>query len=473
MMVFTESIYPRRGWSFGLNRGIINPMSLSQLPSINRLLSDDRLAGLPHALAKRAAREVVDEARAAVLDGAEVPLDLAERAHARAQLLQVGQLRRVINATGIVIHTNLGRAPMAAEAVDAVSAVAGGYCNLEMELESGKRGGRLAGITSHTVALTGGEDAIVVNNCAAAVMLCLTALAQGKEVLVSRGELVEIGGSFRVPEIISAGGARLVEVGTTNRTRAADFEQAIGPDTAMILRVHPANFKQVGFTERAPRDELVALGRARGIPVVEDLGSGMLGGVLSLAGSPMPGGLDEHVDRAIADGMDLVTFSGDKLLGGPQSGLIVGRADLVAKLRRHPVYRAVRLDKMSLAALETTLRLIREGRDVDIPVRRMLAQTREECGELAAKLAAAIPGATVESDVGFSGGGALPGEGIPTAVVAIRGGDVEARAAALRHGDPPIVARVARDALVVDPRTLLPGDMERLIERLNGVISAS
>ena len=291
--------------------------------------------------------------------------------------------------------------------------------------------------------------------------------------LVSRGELVEIGGSFRVPEIISAGGARLVEVGTTNRTRAADFEQAIGPDTAMILRVHPANFKQVGFTERAPRDELVALGRARGIPVVEDLGSGMLGGVLSLAGSPMPGGLDEHVDRAIADGMDLVTFSGDKLLGGPQSGLIVGRADLVAKLRRHPVYRAVRLDKMSLAALETTLRLIREGRDVDIPVRRMLAQTREECGELAAKLAAAIPGATVESDVGFSGGGALPGEGIPTAVVAIRGGDVEARAAALRHGDPPIVARVARDALVVDPRTLLPGDMERLIERLNGVISAS
>ena len=265
-------------------------------------------------------------------------------------------------------------------------------CNLEMELESGKRGGRLAGITSHTVALTGGEDAIVVNNCAAAVMLCLTALAQGKEVLVSRGELVEIGGSFRVPEIISAGGARLVEVGTTNRTRAADFEQAIGPDTAMILRVHPANFKQVGFTERAPRDELVALGRARGIPVVEDLGSGMLGGVLSLAGSPMPGGLDEHVDRALADGMDLVTFSGDKLLGGPQSGLIVGRADLVAKLRRHPVYRAVRLDKMSLAALESTLRLIREGGMRTFPFD---AQPRPELSALAAQLAAAIPGATV------------------------------------------------------------------------------
>ena len=472
MMVFTESIYPHRGWSFDVNRGIINQMSLSQLPSINRLLSDARLADLPHALAKRAAREVVDEARAAVRGGADVPADLAERAHARAQLLQVGRLRRVINATGIVIHTNLGRAPMAPEAVDAVSAVAGGYANLEMELESGKRGGRLAGIKAHATALTGAEDAIVVNNCAAAVMLCLTALAQGKDVLVSRGELVEIGGSFRVPEIISAGGARLVEVGTTNRTRVADFERAIGPDTAMILRVHPANFKQVGFTERAPRDGLVALGRAKGVPVVEDLGSGMLGGVLSLAGAPMPGGLDEHVDRAIADGMDLVTFSGDKLLGGPQSGLIVGRTEFVAKLERHPVYRAVRLDKMSLAALETTLRLIREGRDYDIPVRRMLGQTQEECRSLAVQIAAAVPGASVESDVGFSGGGALPGEGIPTEVVAIRGGDVEAWAAALRHGDPPIVARVARDALVVDPRTLLPGDMERLIERLNGVISA-
>jgi L-seryl-tRNA(Ser) seleniumtransferase len=471
MMVFTDSIYPQRGWSFGLIGGIINPMSLSQLPSINRLLSDARLSTLPHALAKRAAREVVDEAREAVRAGASVPDDLAERAHARAQLLQVGQLRRVINATGIVIHTNLGRAPLAPEAVDAVSAVAGGYSNLEMELASGQRGGRLAGVNAHTLALTGAEAAVAVNNNAAAVMLCLTALAQGKDVLVSRGELVEIGGSFRVPEIVSAGGARLIEVGTTNRTRAADFEKAIGPDTAMILRVHPANFKQVGFTERAPRDELVALGKATGVPVVEDLGSGLVGGALSLAGTPMPGGLDEHVSQAISGGMDLVTFSGDKLLGGPQAGLVVGRADLIERLRRHPVYRAVRLDKMSLAALETTLRMIREGRENDIPVRAMLGQTQEECRALADQIVAAVPGASVESDVGFSGGGALPGEGIPTAVVAIRGGDVEAWAAALRHGDPPIVARVARDALVVDPRTLLPGDMERLIDRLNGVIS--
>ena len=235
-------------------------MTLAQLPSINRLLNDSRLAGLPHALAKRAAREVVDEARAVLRAGGKVPEDLAAEAEARAHLLQVSQLRQVINATGIVIHTNLGRAPMAQEAVQAVVSVAEGYSNLEMKLDTGSRGGRLDGVIGHALALTGAEAALAVNNTAAAVMLALTALAQGKEVLVSRGELVEIGGSFRVPEIVSAGGAKLVEVGTTNRTRAADFERAIGPETAMILRVHPANFKQVGFTERASRAELVALG---------------------------------------------------------------------------------------------------------------------------------------------------------------------------------------------------------------------
>ncbi len=448
-------------------------MSLSQLPSINRLLSDDRLAKLPHALAKRAAREVVDEARSIVRQGGALPDDLAGQAHARAQLLRMGRLRPVINATGIVIHTNLGRAPMAPEAVQAVAEVAGGYSNLEMELETGERGGRLAGVIGHTMALTGAEAAVAVNNNAAAVMLCLTALAQGRDVLVSRGELVEIGGSFRVPEIVSAGGSRLIEVGTTNRTRTADFARAINENTAMILRVHPANFKQIGFTERASRAELVALGRETGVPVVEDLGSGLLGGMLSLAGAPMPGGLDEHVDRAIDEGVDLVTFSGDKLLGGPQAGLVVGRRDLVERLRKHPVYRAVRLDKMTLAALETTLRMVREGREEEVPVRRMLGQTASACEAMASEIAALVPGAMVEADVGFSGGGALPGEGIPSAVVAIRGGDVVGWAEALRQGEPAIVARVARDALVVDPRTLLPGDQERLIERLNAVISGA
>jgi len=447
-------------------------MSLSQLPSINLLLSDSRLAALPHALAKRAAREVVDEAREVLLAGGELPEDMAGRAEARAQLLSVGRLRRVINATGIVIHTNLGRAPMADEVVTAVSEVAGGYSNLEMVLDSGARGGRLEGVIEHTLALTGAEAAVAVNNNAAAVMLALTALAEGKEVIVSRGELVEIGGSFRVPEIVSAGGARLIEVGTTNRTRVADFERAITPNTAMILRVHPANFKQVGFTERADRREMVALGAERGIPVVEDLGSGLLGAPLSLAGTPMPGGLDEHVHQVISEGMDLVTFSGDKLLGGPQAGIVVGKADLIAKLRRHPVYRAVRLDKMSLAALEVTLRMFREGREEQIPVRAMLGRTPQECEALGQQIVDQVPGAVFEPDVGFSGGGALPGEGVATTVVAIRGGDVEAWSTALRRGSPPIVARVARGALVVDPRTLLPGDVERLIDRLNGVISA-
>ena len=448
-------------------------MSLAQLPSINRLLSDERLEGIPRALAKRAAREVVDEARTVVRNGGAVPDDLAAAAAARAHLLQVGSLRRVINATGIVIHTNLGRAPMAPEVVDAVASVAGGYSNLELVLETGGRGGRLAGVADHSVALTGGEAALAVNNCAAAVMLALTALAQGKEVLVSRGELVEIGGSYRVPEIVSAGGAKLVEVGTTNRTRVADFERAITPETAMILRVHPANFKQVGFTERASRADLVALGAERGIPVCEDLGSGLLGSEMSLGGLAMPGGLDDHVRRVVADGVDLVMYSGDKLIGGPQAGIIVGKTRWIERLRAHPVYRAVRLDKMSLVALETTLRMIREGREDAIPVRAMLARTPDECAAIGATIAAEVPGATLEPDVGFSGGGALPGESVPTTVVAIRGGDVEAWAADLRRGEEPVVARVARDALIVDPRTLLPGDVERLIGLLNGVISAA
>ncbi len=472
MRVFTTSLYPGKGWSFGCDTVIIVCMSLSQLPSINKLLNDARLMALPHALAKRAAREVVDEARAVVRGGGELPADLAGQAEARARLLQVGTLRRVINATGIVIHTNLGRAPLAEEAVAAVAAVAGGYANLEMNLASGDRGGRLAGVIEHTLALTGAEACVAVNNNAAAVMLALTALAQGREVIVSRGELVEIGGSFRVPDIVSAGGAHLVEVGTTNRTRAADFERAITKNTAMLLRVHPANFKQVGFTERASRAELVALGAKHGIPVVEDLGSGLLGGPLTLAGSPAPGGLDEHVHRVVEDGVDLVTFSGDKLLGGPQAGIVVGKAALVTKLREHPVYRAMRLDKMSLAGLESTLRMVREGRETEIPVRAMLGRTPDECLEIGERIAQEVAGATLESDVGFSGGGALPGESIPTTVVAVRGGDVEAWAANLRAGTPPVVARVARGALIIDPRTLLPQDVDRLIGLVNSVISA-
>jgi L-seryl-tRNA(Ser) seleniumtransferase len=448
-------------------------MALRDLPSISSLIADERLAGLPHELAVRAARLVVDEARVMVESGGSVPDDLPGRAAERADLLRRGHLRPVINATGIVIHTNLGRAPMAAEAAQAAAAVAGGYANLEMVLADGQRGGRLAGVIEHTLALTGAEAAVAVNNNAAAVMLALTALAHGREVLVSRGELVEIGGSFRVPDIVSAGGATLVEVGTTNRTHLSDYAAAITDRTALILRVHRSNFKQVGFTARPTRQALAALGRDRGVVVVEDLGSGLLGPALDLKTGGADPSADDHVARVVADGIDLVCFSGDKLLGGPQAGIAVGAAGIVSQLRAHPVYRALRLDKMTLAALEATLRMVREGRAADIPVRDMLARSPEECARVAQRIADEVEGARVEPDVGYSGGGALPGEALPTTVVVLPGDDPNAWSAALRNASPAIVVRVGRGSVIVDPRTLLPGDEERVKEALNRLVNGT
>ncbi|MEC8424970.1 MAG: L-seryl-tRNA(Sec) selenium transferase, partial [Myxococcota bacterium] len=311
---------------------------LSRLPAVHALTSDPRLSAVPHAVAVRAARAVIAEARETILAGGRLPDDLPDRAVARAVLLRRPRLRGVINATGVVLHTNLGRAPLPAEAVHAVRDVACGYANVELELETGRRGGRLRGIADALRDLTGAEDAIAVNNGAAGVLLVLTALARGRSVVVSRGELVEIGGSFRVPDVISAGGARLVEVGTTNRTRVADFAAAVDEDVALLLRVHPSNFRQLGFTERPERAALVALAQETGRPLVEDLGSGLLGD------APVSGmGLEpEAADVAIRAGVDLVVFSGDKLLGGPQAGLIVGRTPLVQACRTHPLYRALR-----------------------------------------------------------------------------------------------------------------------------------
>ncbi len=441
-------------------------MSLQALPSIASLLADPRLAALPHALAVRAAREVVAEARAALLEGGSAPADLAGLAHARAQGLRRMRLRRVINATGVVLHTNLGRAPLADEAVRAVNAVAAGYSNTEMELSSGLRGGRLEGVAPLVRELCGAEAAVVVNNNAAAVLLTLTALAIGREVIVSRGELVEIGGSFRVPEVIASGGARLREVGTTNRTRAADYAAAIGPETALLLRVHPSNFRMLGFTERPSREDLVALARARGLPLVEDLGSGALGAPLETEALGFDWADAEPADAAIAAGVDLVCFSGDKLLGGPQAGIIAGKAALVDRLRKHPLYRALRVSKLTLAALEATLRLYREGRGDEVPTRALLSRTREACRAAATRMAEAIPGAVVEDDVGWSGGGAMPAQGLPTAVVALRVPDPEGLHARLRADDPPVVARVARGALILDPRTLLAGEEELVLAAL-------
>ncbi len=432
---------------------------LRALPAVTTLLQDPRLADQPHELVVQEARAALDAARARLRAGAAPPMDLAAEVLDRVLAARRPQLRRVINATGIVLHTNLGRAPLAPEAVAHLVDVAGGYCNVEMDLGSGKRGGRLAGVRGLLCRLTGAEDALVVNNNAAAVLLCLSALAAGRGVLTSRGELVEIGGSFRIPDVVSAGGARLVEVGTTNRTRVADFEAAVDADAAVLLRVHPSNFRMQGFTERPERSALAALARARNVLLVEDLGSGLLGS------PPVAGaGLEaEEVGAALAEGADLVCFSGDKLLGGPQAGIILGRAEWVARLRKHPLYRALRCDKLVLAALEGTLALYRDGRTGGIPAQRALRLTDAQLKARAQALAAQLPGSRVRADEAFSGGGALPAVALPAWVVVLPSADPSGDARRLRQAAPPVIARVARDQLLLDPRTLLPGEDATLV----------
>lgn len=428
---------------------------LAALPSVHAVLGHPALQGAPHAVAVEAARASIAAARTRLLLGENIDVDaVVEDARTRVAEACRPRLRRVINATGVVLHTNLGRAPLAAEVVAAVHDVARGYANVEMHLDSGQRGGRLDGVAGPMRQATGAEAAIAVNNNAAAVLLALTALGRGREVIVSRGELVEIGGSFRVPDVISAGGARLVEVGTTNRTRAEDFARAITDDTAVLLRVHPSNFRQVGFVHRPDRKALVKVAAEHGVTLVEDLGSGLIGA------PPVDGmGLDdERVELALADGVDLVCFSGDKLLGGPQAGIIAGRSALVQRLRKHPLYRALRLDKLGLAALEATLRMVAEGRAGDIPTHRMLAAGLDSIRAAAVDLADRIPGAKVVRDHGVTGGGALPGRGLPTWVVALPDARCDRLLQQMRTGEPAIVARVADDTVRLDPRTLMPGE---------------
>jgi L-seryl-tRNA(Ser) seleniumtransferase len=376
--------------------------------------------------------------------------------------LSTNRIRRVINATGIVLHTNLGRAPLAPSAAEAVAEVASGYSNVELDLKTGKRGGRIAGIRECLCLLLGCEDAVVVNNNAAAVLLMLAAHAKGREVVVSRGELVEIGGSFRIPDVMALSGAKLVEVGTTNRTRAADYAQAIGKETAVLFRVHPSNFRMEGFTERPEREALAALG----VPFFEDLGSGAL----------KPLGDEPDIAQALAAGANLVSFSGDKLLGGSQAGLIVGSASAVAVCRAHPLYRALRLDKLALAALEATLRLYVQGRESEIPALGMLAENLDgsasdgagTAAQMRRKLAEVLPALKVhcEPDVGFSGGGALPGQALPGQVLHIACANPDSIAAHLRGQKPAILARVARGGLIVDPRCLLGGEESEVIAGL-------
>ena len=383
---------------------------------------------------------------------------------ARLRAAMRPSLIRTINATGVIVHTNLGRAPLSQAALDRVRDVAGGYTNLEYDVAKGARGKRDVHAQKLIARLTGAEAAVVVNNNAAATLLLLAALAQGREVIISRGELVEIGGGFRVPDVMNQSGAILREVGTTNRTRAADYAAAINDRTALILRVHPSNFRVVGFTERPTLEELVALARRFKIGVAEDLGSGWLGWPDR---ESLPEQLRDEpiVSGSIAAGADVVCFSGDKLLGGPQAGIIAGRHDTVDTIRRHPLMRALRVDKLTYAALEATLEEHAIGRGQEgVPVQRMLRLTKEEIGARADALATALSraGWTTRVIDGSStvGGGSAPGTEIPTRLVEIsrNGMSADAIEQHLRSLDPPVIARIQDDRVVLDLRTVDPND---------------
>jgi L-seryl-tRNA(Ser) seleniumtransferase len=378
-------------------------------------------------------------------------------------------LRRVINATGVIVHTNLGRAPLAAVAAQRVADLAAGYTNLEYDMARGRRGRRDVHAERLICRLTGSAAAVAVNNNAAATMIVLAALAAGREVVISRGELVEIGGGFRVPDVMAQSGALLREVGTTNRTRAADYAAALTDRTALILRVHPSNFRVEGFTERPQLQELVEIGRRFKVPVAEDLGSGWLGasGVSRNFSSASAGPLRDEplVQDSIAAGVEVVMFSGDKLLGGPQAGIIAGTESAISQIRRHPLMRALRVDKMTYAALEATLQEHAAGRAADtVPVIRMLTMTDEEIGARAKALMAALQGSPLRAEAidGIStiGGGSAPGSALPTKLVALTHASMSASEleAQLRTLDPPVIARIENDRVVIDLRTVAPED---------------
>ena len=455
---------------------------LRDIPQVQSLLAHPGLAAMVeahgHARLVRALRAELDAQRAAILAGTLPAFDsgiLHEAVTRRLGENRAGGLHRVINATGIVIHTNLGRAPLSAATCDAIQEIARGYSTLEYDLDGARRGSRHAHIESVLCELTGAEAAIAVNNNAAAVMLALNALAQDKEVIVSRGELVEIGGSFRVPDVITRNGARLVEVGTTNRTRIADYAQAVTTDSRVLLKVHRSNFRMTGFIEEASRGELAALARDRGLVFVEDLGSGTL---VDLRRFGLPH--EPTVAEAVAAGADVVTFSGDKLLGGPQAGIAVGRAAPIATMKRDPLMRALRVDKLCLAALSATLDLYLDPDAAarDVPVLRMLSRTLDSLGQAASELSealrAAVPG--IEADVidteGYSGGGALPGEAMASKAVAIAiaGRSEERLAEALRRNDPPIIARIEKGRVLLDLRTLLDSDIPDILCAMSGQV---
>jgi L-seryl-tRNA(Ser) seleniumtransferase len=445
-----------------------------RLPSVDRLLGRDRAVAWKErwgrAPVKRAIREALVEARRRLGDGGlEAPpgaSELLDRAADRLERRARPSLRPVLNATGVVLHTNLGRAPLAASALEAVEAVGRGYSNLEFDLDAGGRGSRYDHCVDLIREITGADAGLVVNNNAAAVSLVVNELAHGGEVVVSRGEMVEIGGSFRIPDVIARSGGRLRGVGTTNRTRLADYRVAAGEETALLLKVHPSNYRVEGFTSAVELGELAALGREVGVPVVHDLGSGLLSPEL-MEGFPE----EPSPARSLEAGADLVTWSGDKLLGGPQAGVVAGREELIGRLRSNPLLRAFRVDKMTLAALEATLRLHRDGERAAtaVPALRLLLRRAEAVEDRArdalasAREAGLIPAGArvrVERMEAVVGGGSYPGHRIESAGWALEASSPGRLDAACRSGDPPLVGRVRDDEYRLDFRTLLPGQEE-------------
>ncbi len=463
----------------------LNPY-LRDLPAVDRLLREpvvvELLERLPRRLVLAAVQETLQGYRekiCSVGDSGFAPgtaLDLSPaRLAQEAALLAQNQARPslcpVINATGIVLHTNLGRAPLAPEAAKAVTEVLERYCNLEIDLPEGARGSRQAHLENLLCELTGAEAAVVVNNNAAAVFLLLNSCAAGKEVIVSRGELVEIGGSFRLPEVMAAGGVRLVEVGTTNKTYRRDYEAAITENTAALMKVHTSNFHQIGFTASVDAAGIAALAHAHNLPAIEDLGSGVLLDITRYGLPPEP-----RVQESIAAGMDLVTFSGDKMLGGPQAGIIVGRRELIEMIRSNQLARVLRVDKLTVAALEATLRLyLDEEKAVrEIPVWRALtaplSRLRERAEALAARLRSCLTGVEIELLNGSSrvGGGALPMAELPTVLLSLQISQVDPAVPAgrLRCGCPPVILRLQQERLLIDLRTVEPEQEESLLKAL-------
>jgi L-seryl-tRNA(Ser) seleniumtransferase len=449
--------------------------SLRNLPSVDKILSDKRIHYLEevysHDFVLQGVRQYLEEVRRHIAKGVPLPSfdQMVESISVLVNSLAEPNLRPVINATGVILHTNLGRAPLSREAIVAMEECSRGYTNLEIDLDSGKRGSRQVHVQSLLCKLTGAEAALVVNNNASAVLLALSALVKGKEVIVSRGQAVEIGGGFRIPSVMRQSGAKLVEVGTTNRTYLSDYEEAITHRTAALLRVHSSNFRVVGFTQSVAIEELTQLGERYELLVLDDLGSGCLMDTARFGLDPEP-----MVQQSIAAGAGLAMFSADKLLGGPQAGIIVGQGSLIAKIQRHPLARAVRIDKVRLAGLAVTLLHYLKGEaETKIPVWRMISASVGEIEERAQRWCDLLYGAaSVVEGESVVGGGSLPGGTIPTRLVAIKGrGRVKDLADKLRCELPVVIGRTENNLLLLDPRTVLPEEEEALLSRLRNILN--